>query len=284
MISSRRLARELALRALYQVDVGKQPLSEALEGSLSRIRVALTDPAIQQAIEFDRETKLLIRDHAPRASVPGARQFRRLARSASQEMSRFSDSISEYVQEVIPPLPGMAWETTIVRVESAVQIHLDGLLRLARRLEVAESSYKTVIERARVSFGIVIDILTKLLPFAVGPAEYLVACTEGVVSNRDELDCRLGAIARDWTMDRLSAVDRNILRLAAFEILYLPSVPIGVSIDQAVKLAKKYSSPESGKFVNGILGALADEVGEKPQASQDPLDDAVEALDISLLE
>ncbi|MCJ7821922.1 MAG: transcription antitermination factor NusB [Armatimonadetes bacterium] len=78
----------------------------------------------------------------------------------------------------------------------------------------------------------------------------------GTANHRDRIDRLIGKYARDWTMDRMANVDRNILRLAVFELLYLPDIPLGVTVDEAVELAKKYSTAESGKFVNGILGNL----------------------------
>lgn len=62
--------------------------------------------------------------------------------------------------------------------------------------------------------------------------------------------------AEGWSIERMPLVDRNILRLALGEIWYLPDVPIGATIDEAVELAKKYATPESAKFINGILGAV----------------------------
>jgi len=78
----------------------------------------------------------------------------------------------------------------------------------------------------------------------------------GTSKHRGYIDRVIEKYARDWTLDRMANVDRNILRLAIFEILYVPDIPAGVSVDEAVELAKKYSTAESGRFVNGILGNL----------------------------
>lgn len=74
--------------------------------------------------------------------------------------------------------------------------------------------------------------------------------------NRGAIDEKLSQFARNWPLDRMASVDRNVLRLAACEILFMPDIPHGVSVDEAVELAKKFSTEESGKFVNGILGNL----------------------------
>ena len=71
--------------------------------------------------------------------------------------------------------------------------------------------------------------------------------------------------AEGWSLERMPLVDRNILRLALAEMWYLPDVPIGATIDEAVELAKEYATPESGRFINGILGVLAREL--LPQGS-----------------
>jgi len=86
-------------------------------------------------------------------------------------------------------------------------------------------------------------------------ARLLVA---GVVEHRDEIDRLIQERAEHWTLDRMPVVDRNLLRLGVFELLYADTPP-GVVIDQAVTLAKMLSTEGSGRFVNGILGRIARE-------------------------
>lgn len=90
----------------------------------------------------------------------------------------------------------------------------------------------------------------------------------GTVEHRERIDRVIEKYARDWTLERMANVDRNILRLASFELLYLPEVPPGASVDEAVELAKRYSTAESGRFVNGILGNLVRNL-EKEIAEQE---------------
>lgn len=90
-----------------------------------------------------------------------------------------------------------------------------------------------------------------------GNREFAEELTRGTRTHQGELDARIAALSTDWAMDRQAAVDRNILRLAAFELLHRPDSPVAAVINEAVELAKKYSTAESGKFVNGVLGALA---------------------------
>jgi N utilization substance protein B len=79
---------------------------------------------------------------------------------------------------------------------------------------------------------------------------------QGIVANVREIDALITRYAKDWSLERMPALDRNILRLSIFEILHLPDIPHSVSADEAVELAKRYSTAESSKFVNGVLGSL----------------------------
>src|SRR5262245_11076116 len=76
---------------------------------------------------------------------------------------------------------------------------------------------------------------------------------EGVVAHKDELDAGIARVAHHWSLDRMPPVDRNILRLASFELLHCPEIPVGVALNEAIELGKRYSTAQSGAFVNGIL-------------------------------
>jgi N utilization substance protein B len=92
----------------------------------------------------------------------------------------------------------------------------------------------------------------------------LAESVRGTCSRRDSIDRELAQLISGWAPDRQSAVDRNILRLAAYEILHRGDVPAPVAINEAVEIAKKYSTEDSGSFVNGVLGALATRAGLLP--------------------
>ncbi len=87
---------------------------------------------------------------------------------------------------------------------------------------------------------------------------------DGTINHLPEIDDRLRTYAREWSLERMANVDRNILRLALYEMLFLEDVPLGVSINEAVELAKTYSTPDSGRFINGILGKIAVELPAGP--------------------
>lgn len=88
--------------------------------------------------------------------------------------------------------------------------------------------------------------------------EYAVELVEGVLAHRAQIDELISKNATDWSLDRMPAVDRNVVRLGAYELLYRDDVPDRVAIDEAVELAKTLSTDESPKFVNGLLARLLD--------------------------
>ncbi|UJP11005.1 transcription antitermination factor NusB [Microbacterium sp. KUDC0406] len=86
---------------------------------------------------------------------------------------------------------------------------------------------------------------------------YAREIVDGVVDHRDEIDEQITTHSRDWRLERMPAVDRAVLRIAAWEILFNEQVPTAVAIDEAVELAKELSTDESGAFVHGVLARLA---------------------------
>ena len=101
------------------------------------------------------------------------------------------------------------------------------------------------------------DVLAAL---PVDPDEFSAELVAGVDEHRAELDEVIGAHARNWEVDRMPALDRAILRLATYELLHRPDVPTAVVISEAVGLATSYSTDDSGRYVNGVLAAIADDV------------------------
>jgi N utilization substance protein B len=87
--------------------------------------------------------------------------------------------------------------------------------------------------------------------------EYTKELVNGVSENRRKIDELITTYAQGWDMDRLPAVDRNILRLGIYEILWSTSVPTSVAIDESLVLAKELSSDDSSKYIHGVLGRIA---------------------------
>jgi N utilization substance protein B len=82
-----------------------------------------------------------------------------------------------------------------------------------------------------------------------------------VVEHTEPIDAAIRAASRHWRLERMTRVDRNVLRLGAYELAHCPEVPRAVIIDEAVELAKRYGSEGSALFVNGVLDRIADDVG-----------------------
>jgi transcription antitermination protein NusB len=83
--------------------------------------------------------------------------------------------------------------------------------------------------------------------------EFLFSLVNGVVNHKQHIDEILSANLENWSLNRLPAVEKTILRIATFEITYLEDVPTNVSINEAVEIANRYGDDKSGKFVNGVL-------------------------------
>ncbi len=97
-------------------------------------------------------------------------------------------------------------------------------------------------------------------------AQELVA---GVCEHRSELDQRIQARASNWTLERMNAVDRNALRLAAYELFHRPDIPPVAAVDEAIELAKTFGDKNSGRFVNGVLDALLRDARPPTQAEEE---------------
>jgi N utilization substance protein B len=102
------------------------------------------------------------------------------------------------------------------------------------------------------------DLLAQQVSAGEGPAnEYTTELVRGVHEHRARLDELISSYAQGWSLDRLPAVDRNVLRLGIFEVLYSDDVPDAVAVSEAVNLVRELSTDESPGFVNGILANVA---------------------------
>ncbi len=112
--------------------------------------------------------------------------------------------------------------------------------------------------------GLVPAALLEELP--VPPEQYAARLVTGVSRQLEAIDRLISAHATGWSVARMPNVDRAILRLAVYELVGEPEVPVAVVIDEAVELAKEYSTEDSGRYVNGVLAAVAVEVrpGREP--------------------
>ncbi|HMC67395.1 MAG TPA: transcription antitermination factor NusB [Gemmataceae bacterium] len=96
---------------------------------------------------------------------------------------------------------------------------------------------------------------------------FCLSLYDGVVGCLPEIDRRLGEAAENWRLPRMATVDRNVLRLGAYELLFAPDTPGRVAIDEAIELARRFGSAESPAFVNGVLDRLYNAANVPPPAA-----------------
>ena len=113
-----------------------------------------------------------------------------------------------------------------------------------------------IFDTCNIPVETVLDSFSHSLPTVRVYRDFAEKLFRGVCQRREEIDCLIKKYAKNWGLERMAAVDRNIIRLALYEILATPETPTSVIIDEAVEISKKYSTKDSSKFVNGILDKL----------------------------
>ena len=126
-------------------------------------------------------------------------------------------------------------------------------LQVLYQAEMAQTELETAVEQSPT-----------FLKLKKDSREFFELIAFGVWAERELIDTYIQKYVSRWKLERLSPVDRNILRLSIFEMLRLPDVPKEVAIDEAVELAKKYSSEKAAGFVNGILDGIRKELISRP--------------------
>ncbi len=127
----------------------------------------------------------------------------------------------------------------------------------ARPRRQARERALSLLYEAEVKGTTPADVLAGL---PMEPDRFAVELVEGVGEHGEEVDGWLRRYARDWAVERMPTLDRALLRMGVFELLHRPDVPTGVVLSEAVELATRYSTEDSGRFVNGVLARIADEV------------------------
>jgi transcription antitermination protein NusB len=131
-----------------------------------------------------------------------------------------------------------------------------------------------VLYEAEIRGVPVLDLLAERAERGSPPvSEYAAGLVNGVQQHREAIDKLLGEYAEGWTLDRMPAVDRNILRIGAYELLWVPGIPDAVTISEAVQLARELSTEASPGFVNGLLARLKElrpAVAPEPESSAGP--------------
>lgn len=262
MQNTRRVARELALKVLFQVDVGKQPLDEVLEGAIDQIRTSLDSALNQVAQEALAGLRKLAADQiesrSDQISAQSSRQIKTVGTSIATDVRGLANRGAAIGRDLCNhPIEG-ASDRGVKLFGNASSATRDAIRRLAARDSLYPDILSELADLAEKKIVQMEGIFAKQAPTLEETASFMLLLVEGTTEKRDEIDLRLAERSTGWTLDRQAAVDRNIMRMAAYEILYVPDIPAGASINEAVELAKKYSTAESGRFVNGILGAISD--------------------------
>ncbi|MBQ9460265.1 MAG: transcription antitermination factor NusB [Oscillospiraceae bacterium] len=132
-------------------------------------------------------------------------------------------------------------------------------VHLAYELSFTDSTAEELVARRlnKETFGTLAGE-DELYAEAPGPAqtEYIRGVVAGVAEHAPELDSYIEKYAKGWRFERIPLVASAIMRVAMYEVLYRPDIPNGVAINEAVEIAKKYETPETVKFINGILGSF----------------------------
>lgn len=152
------------------------------------------------------------------------------------------------------------------------RIAREAALSLLYSGDIAESDLEQVIEEGSYPAD------------DVNLSEYAEQLVLGVVDNLDDIDSKLASTSENWALDRMPVVDRAILRLAVYEMVYVDEVPVSVAINEAVELAKAYGGEDdSSRFVNGVLGRIARMLeGEAQADTQEPSTDEPEGESVDV--
>jgi N utilization substance protein B len=132
-------------------------------------------------------------------------------------------------------------------------------LQLLYQVDVGQGEWQPAIEEFLVQATVPEDVKA-----------FAKALVAGTLTRVEEIDKLIASHADNWQLNRMAVVDRNILRLGTYELLYAEDVPPKVSLNEAVELAKRFGDEESGKFVNGILDTIHKIHGRRTETSPDP--------------
>ncbi|MFN8036015.1 MAG: transcription antitermination factor NusB [Acidimicrobiia bacterium] len=128
---------------------------------------------------------------------------------------------------------------------------------MSTRREARERAVSICYE-LEIRAGLTVDALLEDLP--APPDEYALRLVRGVEERREELDALIRKYSEHWALERMPLVDRAILRIGTYELGWEPALSTGVIISEAVEVAKQYSTKDSGRFVNGLLARIAEDL------------------------
>ena len=133
---------------------------------------------------------------------------------------------------------------------------------MSRRRKARETALQVLyaVDLSGVSWEVALDETTKRRGSHGEAADYAARLVERAIDSMPTLDEMISNRLENWEFERVSIIDRNILRIALTELMYFPETPTKVIIDEAIEIAHRFSSADAGRFVNGMLDRLAGEV------------------------
>lgn len=180
-------------------------------------------------------------------------QAREQIQSAADSMAQVSRSLIEFEQEHPDNL------ATPIGVESQ-PVPIPTTREMVEKIETCLQGAEFVYEALRIP-------LLSLLSQKEEVQNYAIRLIRLVRQYQKEFDVILNELSEEWRVERLVKMDRYILLMAACEMKYVGDVDVRVAINEAVELAKQFSTPESHRFINGVLGRLAERIGDKKEAA-----------------
>ncbi|MEE4356938.1 MAG: transcription antitermination factor NusB [Desulfococcaceae bacterium] len=128
-----------------------------------------------------------------------------------------------------------------------------------------------------------LELYCLCFPLTEKTSDFFQTVTRGVMRNRSHIDTVLARFSDNWKISRMSCVDRNIMRIAVYEMFYCADIPYKVSINEAIDIGKKYGTDESGSFINGILDRIHIALEEKELFPASESEDSIPAQSFSPL-
>ena len=113
------------------------------------------------------------------------------------------------------------------------------------------------VEVGKEAFAVALKAMSADPELPVDAKEYGALLARKVLEHQDEIDAKIKDVASNWDIERIAVIDRLVIACAAAELMYFPDIPTGVAINEAIDIAKKFSTGESSRFVNGVLDAIA---------------------------
>jgi N utilization substance protein B len=253
------MSRELALKTLFQIDVGKHAVDDSLDQAMRQVCRQVSSAIGQIANEGAEAALAHNLPTEAEISMQSKRALRGAARAVAAELRALEERAGERCREALYENGTANVEEVAERFAADAREILERIRNHVSRPTLYPRFLEALAVGAEQTVKLAGDVFLQVIESSLKVGEYAAMLIRGASEKRDEIDQQISAHASGWSFDRLAAVDRNILRLAAYELLYVAEITAGIAINEAVELAHRYSTEESGRFVNGVLGALASE-------------------------